>query len=85
MAEPQFYTVTSKNKSLVEIIMRCISGGLRPARIPLGLNTASERDNRLHFCIMIVHDTHLESRSISLVRVSALQMSVERISHFSSF
>lgn len=69
LTEPQFYAVTSKNKSLVEIMMRCISGGSRPARIPLGLNTASERDNRFHFCRTIVRDTHLESQSISLLRV----------------
>lgn len=85
LAEPQFYMVTSKSKSLVEIMMQCISGGSTPARIPLRLNTVSERDNRFHFCITIVRATHLESQSISLLRVSALQMSVETIFHSPSF
>lgn len=84
MAEPQFYTVTSKSRSLVEIMMQCITGGSRPAITLLGLNAVSERDNRFHFCIIIVRDTHLESQSISLLRVSALQMSVETIFHSSS-
>jgi len=69
LAEPQFYTGTSQNKSLIEIMMQCITSGSRPVRIPLGLNTVSERDNRFHFYITIVHDTHLESQSISLLRV----------------
>lgn len=83
LTEPQFYMVTCK--SPVEIMMQCISGGSRPVRILLGLNTVSETDNRFHICIMIVCDTHLESQSISLLRVSALQVSVETIFHSSSF
>lgn len=66
-------------------MMQCISSGLRPARIPLGLNTVSKTDNRFHVCITIACDTHLESQSISLLRVSASQMSVETIFHSSSF
>lgn len=85
MAEPQSYTATSKNKSLVEIMMWCTSSGSKPARTPLELNAVSERDNRFNSCMTIAHDIHLESQSINLLRVSALQMSVETSFHSSCF
>lgn len=69
LAEPRFYTGTSQNKSPVETMMQCVMSGSRPVRIPLGLNMVSERNNRFPFYITTVHDTHLESQSISLLRV----------------
>lgn len=55
----------------------------KTCKIPLGLGEVSERDDRFHFCVTILCDTHLESQGISLPRLSALQVSVETVFHSS--
>lgn len=41
----------------------------KTCKIPLGLGEVSEREDRFHFCVTILCDTHLESQGIFLPRL----------------